>query len=554
MATNTSPGREQPTRELPTNDARRSGPHLTSQRVCTTRTSSVTDPKDRARDDGSCGIDELELTARIGGILNRRPAVGLAVGVVRNGRLEFFHGHGFADIASRTPVTADTAFRIGSITKTFTATAVMQLWEQGLIDLDAPANDYLRAYRLMPAKATHRPVTARHLLTHTSGLPQLVYWSRAFKPILGETVKFGQPVPTLAEFYRGGLHQVAEPGSRLTYSNHNFATLGQIVEDLTREPLAHYFREHIFDPLGMADTDLIRSDRVTARLATGHALSSGGPRTVGDCDVIAVGAGAIYSTTSDMARYVTALLGGGSNEHGSVVQPDTLVTMFAPSYQPDPRIPGIGLAFFRHDVGGHLVVEHDGLVPGFSSEMSVAPHDGIGVLAFTNGARGAKAWLGAEVFGVLRHILGVPDEAIRTDVPHHPEIWSDICGWYSFRGSLRDAQKWFIAGAEVSARHGQLTLRPVTPIPALSHPFALHPEDGTDPYVFRVDLSEFGIGTSRVVFSRGPGAGTTSFHLDFAPLSFDQQPAMKNPRLWGTGALATLALTAAASGVRRPRT
>jgi hypothetical protein len=99
---------------------------------------------------------------------------------------------------------------------------------------------------------------------------------------------------------------------------------------------------------------------------------------------------------------------------------------------------------------GHLVVEHDGLVPGFSSQLSVAPDDGVGVVAFTNGARSAKAWLGAEVAGMLRDLLGVADEMIRTDVPHHPEIWRDLCGWYSFCGSFRDVQKWFIAGAEVS--------------------------------------------------------------------------------------------------------
>jgi CubicO group peptidase (beta-lactamase class C family) len=77
--------------------------------------------------------------------------------VVRNGRLEFFHGHGLADIASNAPITEDTVFRIASITKTFTAIAVMQLWEQGLVDLDAAADDYLRAYRLIPAEAGWRP-------------------------------------------------------------------------------------------------------------------------------------------------------------------------------------------------------------------------------------------------------------------------------------------------------------------------------------------------------------------------------------------------------------
>jgi CubicO group peptidase (beta-lactamase class C family) len=106
-------------------------------------------------------IDQLETEGNVAGILNRWPAVGLAVGVVRDGALEFFSGHGVANIESATPVTEDTVFRIGSITKTFTAVAVMQLEEQGLIDLDAPANDYLRAFRLVPAKTGWRPPVCR---------------------------------------------------------------------------------------------------------------------------------------------------------------------------------------------------------------------------------------------------------------------------------------------------------------------------------------------------------------------------------------------------------
>ena len=104
----------------------------------------------------SVGLDE-GCGPRIAEALNCHPAVGLAVGVVRDGRLAFFRGHGFADIASGVPVTEDTVFRIGSITKTFTAIAVLQLHEQGDIDLDAPAGDYLRAYALAPANVTHRP-------------------------------------------------------------------------------------------------------------------------------------------------------------------------------------------------------------------------------------------------------------------------------------------------------------------------------------------------------------------------------------------------------------
>jgi len=495
------------------------------------------------------------LDERLAAICCRHPVVGLAVGVVRDGRLSSFHGLGLADIASGTPVTQDTVFRIGSITKTFTAIAVLQLCEQGLVDLDAPAGEYLRAYRLIPAKPGHRPPTVRQLLTHTAGLPQLVYPVRAFQPVLGETVPYGQPVPALAEFYRGRLALIAEPGTRHTYSNHGFATLGQIVEDVTGQPLRRCFAERIFGPLGMTGTDLARSDRIKDRLATGYALRAGGPRPVRDCDLVTAGAGAIYSTARDMARYVAALLAGGSGEHGQILKAETVTSMFAPHYQPDPRLPGVGLAFFRRDLGGHLLAGHDGLVPGFTSQMSLAPDDGTGVVAFTNGAHGAMAWLGGEVTALLGGVLGVPEPVIRADVPHHPEIWTGVCGWYSFRGSLRDAQKWLVTGAEVFVRRGQLILRPVTPLPALARGLPLHPDDPGDPYVFRIDLSRFGIGTSRVVFSRSPHAGVTAFHLDLdvAPLSFDKQPATRDPRYWVTSALGTVAAATTANAVRRHR-
>jgi hypothetical protein len=212
-----------------------------------------------------------------------------------------------------------------------------------------------------------------------------------------------------------------------------------------------------------------------------------------------------------------------------VLKPETVASMFAPHYQPDHRLPGVGLAFFRRDLGGHLAVGHDGLVPGFSSQMTLAPHEGAGVVAFTNGARSAMAWLSTEVSTILGRVIGVPLPVIRGDIPHHPEIWTDICGWYSFRGSLRDAQKWFVGGAQVFVRRGQLTLRPLTPVPALARGLLLHPDDAEDPYVFRIDLSSLGMATSRVVFSRSSAGGVTALHLDLdaAPLSFDKRSAAR---------------------------
>src|SRR5512133_3882851 len=151
-------------------------------------------------------LDDLDRQAVVANVLDRWPAAGLAVGVVRDGSLEWFHGHGVANIASHTPITQDTVFRIGSITKTVTAIAVMQLWEQGLVDLDAPANHYLRAFQLVPAKASFRPATVRHLLTHTAGVPEVVYASDLLHPGWGpfgarpavHSVKAGEPMPSLA--------------------------------------------------------------------------------------------------------------------------------------------------------------------------------------------------------------------------------------------------------------------------------------------------------------------------------------------------------------------
>lgn len=498
-------------------------------------------------------IDEVELRARVDEILNRRPAVGLAVGVVRNGKLEFFHAHGLADVATRTPISEDTIFRIASISKTFTAIAVMQLWEQGLIDLDAPANSYLRAFQLVPARAGFRPATLRHLLTHTSGIPEMVHPSRSFGYAYGETYRLDEHVPALGEYYRGGIQLKAEPGTRFTYTDHNFSTLGQVVEDVSGKPLDRYLREHIFEPLGMVDSDLLRSERVRSHLATGYSLSFRGPRAVTDRQWLTAAASMIYSSPRDMARYLAALMGGGKNEHGSILKPATLAIMFQPQYQPDPRIPGIGLAFDRSDLGGHPVVLHEGILPGFNSQIFVAPDDRVGVMAFTNGARMAMLWLPAETGGLLSHVLGVPDATIRTDVPQHPELWGELCGRYPLSVPLTEMRMRAMLGlgAEVLVRRGELRLRVMTPIPVGYRGFALHPDDEKDPYVFRIDLSELGIGTGRIVFNPDPAGAKTRLSFDLFPISLVRRPRPK-ARLWA-GALSAAAVSAAAVILHRRR-
>ena len=247
-----------------------------------------------------------------------------------------------------------------------------------------------------------RPATVRHLLTHTAGVPEWLHPSRMVNSDwFGETFALDQPVPTLAEYYRGGLRLAVEPGTIWAYSDHGFATLGQIVEDVSGEPLDRYFREHIFQPLGMATPICCAPTGYKRSLRRATRSTSKGAKARTDRQCVTAAAGSIYSTPRDMARYVAALLGGGAGEHGTILKPETLAMMFGPHYQPDPRIPGMGLAFWRADLGGHPAVEHQGVLPGFNSQIFLAPDDGVAVVAFTNGSRNASGWLTAETERLL---------------------------------------------------------------------------------------------------------------------------------------------------------
>ncbi len=496
-------------------------------------------------------IDEAALGDHVQSIVNRQPTVGLAVGLVGTDGLGIFHSHGVADTESKEPISEDTVFRIASITKTFTAIAIMQLWERGLVELDAPVNEYLRSYELGSANAGSQPATIRNLLTHTAGLPEVAHPQGIFRADFGESVEVGAHLPTLAEFYRGHLRVGAEPGTRFVYNNHGPATLGQIVEDVSGQTLAAYFHEHIFAPLGMIDSDLLRTDRLERRRATGYEIRRRGVQEITERDMVTAGAASIFSTPSDMARYLRALLGRGSNDHGTVLEPETMAMMYEAHYQPDARIPGMGLAFFRANVGGQIAVGHQGSLPGFHSQISLAPDAGLAVMAFTNGTQQADLWLPGEVSRLLGRLLGLPTDQQRV-FAHHPEVWDDVCGWYRLSAGLTDVRLRAMmgAGAEVFIRSGRLMLRFLTPIPALAAGFALHPDDEHDPNVYRIGLSESGLDHMRIVFGQDSTGATTRMHLDLMPLTLAKQPPSTNPRRWATSGLAVGAATLAARHLR----
>ena len=241
----------------------------------------------------------------------------------------------------------------------------MQLREAGLIDLDAPAGKYLRAYRLI--------LLTRDSVSHDSsssdphgrdpGRPSLqdllhFAWGPwdARAPIF--SVPFGHPLPSLGSHYRDGLEVVADPGSAFAYSNPGFATLGQIVEDVSGVPLDRYLREHVFQPLNMADTDLLPHPGPRSPSCHRVHLGQQGPRPVPDRDWIGGGGGGVYSTLRGSRRLRRGADARRRQRHGRVLKAETLAAdVRAPARDLHRELPAMGLAFFRTDAGGHRIPE-----------------------------------------------------------------------------------------------------------------------------------------------------------------------------------------------------
>jgi hypothetical protein len=324
-----------------------------------------------------------------------------------------------------------------------------------------------------------------------------------------------------------------QPGTKWAYSNHGFAALGQIVEDVTGEPFGRYLRDHIFEPLSMAHSDVLRPDPRIASLATGYVLGSRGLRPVTYREVPLVASGGVSSTPADMARFVAALVGGGSNEHGAVLKPKTVASLFAPHFQPDPRVPGMGLGFELETLDGYRLATKSGILSGFLSYLALAPDDRLGVLVLANtGSLSGQGTPEPAATALLHHLLEVADVGSRDAIAARPDVWSEICGWYGMEpGPLTNLfdRLVFGAGAEVTVRHGQLLLRPLSLVPSMRRGFRLHPDDDDDPFVFRVDLASVGMGTYRVAF-RPDETGTAGWRFEGLGLSLRQRPEVLHPR------------------------
>ena len=308
--------------------------------------------------------------------LARKAFSGLAVSVVRDGEVLFSRGYGRADQSQPGGVDpAATLFRIGSITKTFTASLLAQLLDEGRIhSLDDPANRYLKDYAL-PANAGV-DITLHHLLKHTAGFEDRAYAIGALRPV---------PARLAArDFDRLRPAYVRPAGARVEYSNFGIAVLGRVVEDITGQPIDKVMRERLFEPLGMAHTRLLVDTREPAGIGRPAVILPDGsfrPLTFSAINPSYAAAGSIVTTAHDMARYMMAQLraramGGAASP---VLSERALAALHTRRAGNSPESTGIGMVFFTEDWAGVETLAHGGNWEGFHSWMTLIPSLDAGV-------------------------------------------------------------------------------------------------------------------------------------------------------------------------------
>jgi CubicO group peptidase (beta-lactamase class C family) len=311
------------------------------------------------------------------GRLARDRVPGAVVSVVSGGSTVFAKGYGMADAGRHVAFDpARSLVRIGSVTKLFTWTAVMQQVQAGRLDLDADVNRYLTGFRIPATYA--EPVTLRTLMNHTAGFED---------QIVGTGARTSADVPPLGDYLAHHIPaRIRPPGEISGYSNFGAALAGYIVGRVSGEPYDGYVRRHILDPLGMAHTTA--SEPVPAPLAAGLARSynSDNGRTVPFTFDPMEPDGSISATAADLAHFMSAYL----EEGRGILSPATVALMFQRSFAADPRLGGWAHGFIDRTMNGHRVLMHDGSWEGFESALILVPDCDLGLFMSTNGTGGVN--------------------------------------------------------------------------------------------------------------------------------------------------------------------
>lgn len=350
------------------------------------------------------------------------PAISIAL--VDDQRTVWAQGFGYADPQRKVRATADTVYRVGSVSKLFTDLAVMQRVERGELDLDAPITRYLPDFQ--PKNRFGGTILLRHLMAHRAGLVR--------EPPVGNYFDPTQPTlaQTVASLNRTEL--VYPPGEKTKYSNAGIGVVGYTLEKVGHEPFGAVLHQTVLQPLGMEHSRFEPSPEIRRRLAKGTMWNlHRGPFPAPTFELGEAPAGCLYSTVRDLGRFASALCASGQGRNGRILKPETLAEMWRPQFAAPEQKRGFGLGFLISDLDGHRQVSHDGAIYGFATTFKLLPEQKLGVVVIAS-LDLANATTDRIAEHALRGMLAaragkpVPEPALTT--PVDPEVARRLTGRY----------------------------------------------------------------------------------------------------------------------------
>ena len=377
-----------------------------------------------ARDPDVQGAIRL-FTAWLEGQMLYRHLPGVAVGVVADQDLVWSAGFGFADTATKVPITPQTKFRMASHSKLFTATAVMQLREQGKLRLDDPVSKYLPWFQVKAADPDDPPITIEELLTHSSGLPREAgpHWT---------TFDF----PTTEEL-RGLMAERQAPFSpdvRWKYSNLAYSVAGMVIEAVSGQRWADYVQQHIYAPLGMTSSSV---DANVPGLAVGYSRlmpdNSRGTNPFIDARGMAAATG-ITSNVEDMARFASAQFRAGPSGGSRILSTGSLRDMHRVRVLETNWTQGNAIGFAVRRERDKVYVQHGGSYPGYQTTTMLQLEPKVAVIVLTNADDANPGSLATQLMNTVGEAVAKAAAGDEDATPTWDPAWSRFAGLYRGRG------------------------------------------------------------------------------------------------------------------------
>ena len=361
-----------------------------------------------------------EVDALVSKTLQEPGGVGLSIAIARGGKIILARGYGLAEVEHDVSANAETTFRIGSLTKQFTAAALMRLIEQDKISLDDELSAYLPDF---PTQS--HTVTIRHLLTHTSGIKSYTgvdeFWQTGATRELSPEELLAYVKDKKFDF---------EPGSKFLYNNTAYYMLGPIIESVSGMSYCEFLQSEFFGPLGLDRTRCDSNTELIANRAQGYRLVEEQLANDGLMGMANPGAaGMLLSSAQDLVKWSMALM------NHKVVSADSLTLMTTPTVLPDGESTGYGFGLMMGDLDGHCRISHGGGIFGFNSSLAYFPDDDLYVAVISNSESASSSRLGNDI---VRAALGIKDEV--ADLLVSPEIMRQFSGTYILEQFQLEAQ------------------------------------------------------------------------------------------------------------------